>query len=170
MPVRVEEKTAVSVFPSGRSILIIDDDEGVLGALKRIFRGKLEVHAADDGAAGISALKNSSYDAILCDMMMPTPDGKDVYEYLRENKEEHVGRLVFITGGTFTPRLKQFYEQIEGVIPVLLKPFSPAQVLSAIEKILYRSTSSPAHGPDEHPLSGAGATGEFKIAQPDSRP
>jgi signal transduction histidine kinase len=130
------EKTGASVFPPGRSILIIDDDEWVLAALTRMLRGKLAVHAVADGAAGISALESASYDVILCDMMMPTPDGQDLYEYVRDHKGDHLGRLLFVTGGTFTPRLKKFHEEIEGVVPVLLKPFSPAQVHTAIDKIL----------------------------------
>ena len=122
--------------PSAYSILIIDDDDAMLAALRRIFAGKLEVHTASDGASGITALESSSFDVILCDLMMPSPDGLDVYEYVRTHKALHLNRLIFITGGTFTPRLKKFYEEIQGVMPVLLKPFTPAQVQAAIDQIV----------------------------------
>ena len=94
------------------------------------------MHVTFDGAAGIKALEGSSFDAILCDLMMATPDGQDVYEYLQQHKADHLDRLLYITGGVFTPRLKKFYAEIEGTMPVLQKPFTLQQVHAAIDKII----------------------------------
>jgi len=67
--------------------------------------------------------------------MMPTPDGRDVYEFIRKHKADHLGRLLFMTGGAFTPRLKRFCEEIEGLVPVLQKPFGPVEFRDAVKKL-----------------------------------
>ena len=114
------------------SILIIDDDERFCSALERMVRGKFEVDIKRDGKSGIAALRDRSFDVIMCDLMMPSPDGREVYEYIVQHKPDHVGRVVFMTGGAFTPRLKQFCEEIEGVVPILRKPFSFEELSAAI--------------------------------------
>ena len=57
-------------------VLIVDDDEMVQLVLSRAL-GDLGWHAvaATDGAAGIAAYKESSFDVVLLDLNMPKMDG-----------------------------------------------------------------------------------------------
>lgn len=121
---------------SGYSVLVIDDDVSLSSAMGRTLESKFRVETVFDGSAGIEALQRSSFDAILCDLMMPPPDGRDIYEYLKKHKSDHLDRLLFITGGTFTPKLKEFFKEIEGKTPVLMKPFTFTQLYAAIGKLL----------------------------------
>ncbi len=60
-------------------ILIIDDERAIRNSLKDILELEhYEVDTAEDGKQGLEQLKNSTYDAILCDIKMPQMDGIEV--------------------------------------------------------------------------------------------
>lgn len=62
-------------------ILIIDDEKAIRAALRDILSYEsYEVDEAEDGEAGLKALQNTKYDAVLCDIKMPRLDGIEVLE------------------------------------------------------------------------------------------
>ncbi|EAU66691.1 response regulator, partial [Stigmatella aurantiaca] len=71
---------------------------------------------------------------VLCDLMMPDLNGMDVYERVCESKPELAGRFIFITGGSFTPRAREFLETIPE--QWIEKPFDEQQLHRVIEKAL----------------------------------
>ena len=44
--------------------------------------------------------------------MMPDMTGMDVYDALFASSPEQAGRMVFVTGGAFTNRAKEFLEKV----------------------------------------------------------
>lgn len=57
-------------------ILAVDDEEQVLTALRRVFRGAgFEITVAGSGKEGLDILKDHMFDIILSDMRMPEMDG-----------------------------------------------------------------------------------------------
>jgi two-component system, NtrC family, nitrogen regulation response regulator NtrX len=62
-------------------ILIIDDERAIRAALRDILSYEsYEVEEAEDGEAGLKALQNGRFDAVLCDIKMPRLDGIEVLE------------------------------------------------------------------------------------------
>ncbi len=62
-------------------ILIIDDERAIRAALRDILAYEsYDVDEAEDGEAGLKALQNAKYDAVLCDIKMPKLDGLEVLE------------------------------------------------------------------------------------------
>ncbi|HMR06823.1 MAG TPA: response regulator, partial [Polyangiaceae bacterium] len=57
-------------------------------------------------------LQGLSFDLILCDVMMPGMSGVDFHVALSQYRPELVKKVVFITGGAFTPRAEQFLETV----------------------------------------------------------
>lgn len=58
------------------SILCVDDEPGILSALRRLFRAKgFDVRVAEGGLAGLEALAQQSADVVISDMRMPQMDG-----------------------------------------------------------------------------------------------
>ena len=51
------------------------------------------------------------FDVILCDLMMPVMTGMDLAEELARILPEQASRVVFITGGAFTARAREFLER-----------------------------------------------------------
>jgi len=120
-----------------RKRLLIIDDEPMLGqTLRFAFEGSCDVVVLGTGLEALEYLQNDAkFDLILCDLMMPTFSGIQVYEALARQQPELLERFVFITGGAFTDHARDFLETYRGAR--LEKPFHVADV----EAILKRTTS-----------------------------
>ena len=66
-------------MPDGKKkirLLLIDDEEGYLEVLsKRLAKRGVEVMTADNGAAGIQALRRYDFDVAVVDLKMEDMDG-----------------------------------------------------------------------------------------------
>ncbi len=58
---------------------------------------------------------------MLSDLLMPEMTGMDLYAELRKRDPDYVRRMVFLTGGAFTPAAREFLEETKVVC--LEKPF-----------------------------------------------
>ena len=80
-------------------ILIIEDEEPIRRVLKRILSEENDtfiIEEAEDGKAGIDALKKQDYDLVLCDIKMPKKDGLEV---LAEAKAKGISSpFILLTG------------------------------------------------------------------------
>jgi CheY-like chemotaxis protein len=118
-PVAIETPTGVparlpaDVGASGGRLLIVDDEPMILGALRRAFSADYHVTCVGDGRRAVERLRGGErYDVILCDLMMPEMTGMDLYAELGRIAPDQVDRMVFVTGGAFTPRAREFLERI----------------------------------------------------------
>ncbi|HEX2736221.1 MAG TPA: response regulator, partial [Polyangiaceae bacterium] len=83
-------------------VLIVDDEELVLKALRRTLEGH-DVRAARSGREAIQILETEPpFDLVLCDVMMPDMNGEDVYNAASRVAPGTQQRIVFVTGGAFT--------------------------------------------------------------------
>jgi len=121
---RRRESQPISETPLNRSrLLIIDDDAMVLSALRRRLQGRYEVVTVLGGVDALAHLSEDPlFDSIICDLMMPEVDGKSLYDAIEKEHPELVDRIVFMSGGAFTPRLRKFASAVSN--PVLQKPVS----------------------------------------------
>lgn len=121
---RRRESQPISETPLNRSrLLIIDDDAMVLSALRRRLQGRYEVVTALGGVEALAHLSEDPlFDSIICDLMMPEVDGKSLYDAIKKEHPELLDRIVFMSGGAFTPRLRKFASAVSN--PVLQKPVS----------------------------------------------
>jgi CheY-like chemotaxis protein len=71
--------------------------------------------------------------------MMPEVDGKTFYDAIEKDHPQLSRRIVFMSGGAFTPRLRRFAASVPN--PVLQKPVSREDLESMLS----------VHG-DEHEL------------------
>ncbi len=115
--------------PSGR-ILIIDDDEQVARSLAILFEGS-DITVLTSGREAVEQLSaGARFDWIFCDLMMPDLSGMDVYEQARQAGLGLENRFIFMTGGIFTPRARDFVARVPN--PCLSKPFHPREVVAAL--------------------------------------
>ncbi|WP_342381108.1 hybrid sensor histidine kinase/response regulator [Myxococcus stipitatus] len=105
----------------GRRVLVVDDEPRVLDLMKRLLRGHELITVANGREALEYLSKDKSFDVILCDLMMPELTGMDVYHAVQKTWPGLHERIVFISGGAFTPETKRFLQDVRN--PVLAKPF-----------------------------------------------
>jgi two-component system cell cycle sensor histidine kinase/response regulator CckA len=132
---------------SGR-ILIVDDEAQVSSALGLLFEG-CEVVTCSSGREALSELERDGvFDWIFCDLMMPDVSGMDVHREVRRASRATADRMVFMTGGAFTPRAREFLERIDN--PVLNKPFRGREVASLLRErtttLRARASAAPPEG------------------------
>ncbi len=117
-----------------RSILLIDDEPVIRALFTKLIEPIHEIVTADSAAAALAILEHRrDFDAILCDLMMPGTNGKQLYETLCRRWPGIDRRIAFITGGVFDQSLTRFLADVAN--PKLLKPFLLADVLRTVELI-----------------------------------
>jgi PAS domain S-box-containing protein len=119
----VESVSSIAPAPALRrvSVLVVDDDSMSLRALQRILRDE-DVTLASSASEALELIaRRDPFDVVLCDLMMPQMSGIDFHDALRAEDPEQAKRIVFMTGGAFTPRAREFLAS--GALPVIEKPF-----------------------------------------------
>ncbi len=126
------ESRPISDIPVQRSrVLIVDDDAMVLSALRRRLQGRYEIVTVLGGVEALARLSEDPlFDSIICDLMMPEVDGKTLYDAIQRDHPELADRIVFMSGGAFTPRLRKFAAAVSN--PVLQKPVGRAELEAMI--------------------------------------
>ena len=126
---------------SGQSkILIVDDDSVFVETTKTILESRdYEVVTAYDGDEGLQKTREEKPDLILLDIIMPTKDGFNVCEQLKEDPQLADIPVIILTsfaqqkGQTNIPVSAGLELEAEGYID---KPVSPEKLLSSIEDLL----------------------------------
>jgi len=99
-----------AVTPGGRHIVLVEDDAMVARALgAQLKAAGYRVTAIPDGEAARARLASlADVDLIYCDLMMTGMTGMDVAEALATEAPEIARKIVFMTGGAFSPRAQEF--------------------------------------------------------------
>jgi PAS domain S-box-containing protein len=115
-------------------VLVVDDDPAVGRALRRMLDPH-EVVVAEGGAEAMEILaRDRRFDVIVCDLMMPDVSGIDLYESISKSDPELARRIVFMSGGAFTPRARAFLDA--HVLAVLDKPCDSTTLHRAVAAML----------------------------------
>ncbi len=118
-------------------ILIIDDEPHVRHAIANLLACDHEVESVGDGESALAILAGSHFDVILCDVMMPHMNGRELYERIRASWPGLERRIVFVTGGAFVPSLAGFLDSVDNL--TLRKPFTVEHVLELVREAQQRA-------------------------------
>jgi two-component system, cell cycle sensor histidine kinase and response regulator CckA len=117
--------------PAPARILIIDDEPLLGQTLLYAFKGRHDVVICTSGRDALRRLEQDAhFDLVLCDLTMPEVSGSAVYEEVKRRYPGLLRCFVFMTGGAFTERARDFLANYAG--PQLDKPFN----IDDIERIL----------------------------------
>ncbi len=95
-----------------RRILVVDDEPGICASLRRILGQPYETQTTTSAREALRLIgAGERFDLILCDLMMPELTGMELYQELRELAPDQADRMVFLTGGAFTPSAREFLEE-----------------------------------------------------------
>jgi len=103
-------------------ILVVDDELTVVSMLSRILSEEHTIEAATSAETALELLDRQDFDVVLCDLLMPNMSGVDLYEEVSRRYPGLQERIVFMTGGAFTPRAAHFLSKVSN--PRIEKPFN----------------------------------------------
>jgi PAS domain S-box-containing protein len=112
-------------------VLVLDDDGRVADSLRRMLEPDHDVEVLTRSRLALDRVRaGASWDAVLCDVMMPEMSGIEWFEEVRRLDPALARRVVFVTGGAFTAGARTFLEEVGN--PRLDKPFVPDEVRAAV--------------------------------------
>ncbi len=124
---------AAPTFERPLRVLLIDDDQLVLDAFAAALR-EHEVVAATSGRQALREVADDpSFDAVICDMMMPQMTGPMFLRELQLQVPELAPRTIFVTGGAFTPDTQAFVQRYPDRL--LEKPVRRGELLTALRQL-----------------------------------
>lgn len=119
-------------------VLLVDDDADLLRQMGTVFlAGGYEVQIAEDGEAGLAALKASPVDLVVTDIIMPVREGVETILAIKAHAPDT--RVIAISGG-YRVGPKDFLTLARhvGADEVMAKPFRPSALLAAADRLLQR--------------------------------
>src|SRR5947209_9256163 len=130
------------------SILVIEDEPGIVDFLERGLRGQgFEVSAALDGNEGLRLALETDPDLVVLDMLLPGRSGLEVLAHLHAQKPE-LPVIALTALGEVRDRVTGLDA---GAVDYLTKPFSLAELAARVRAQLRVAAQSP-----RTTLSGAG--------------
>jgi two-component system, OmpR family, response regulator VicR len=117
-----------------KTIMVVDNEPETVTLVKTILENRgYKVSTALSGKECLSAIKKSSQDLILLDIMMPDMSGWDVYQKIR--KTDKKTKIAFLSVIEVSPERKKTLLK-SGVSDYITKPFLPDDLVSRISKII----------------------------------
>lgn len=117
---------------SAPRVLIVDDDEALRSLLRTTLDQKFDIAEATDGQRALQLLETFRPDLLVLDWRMPGRWGSEV---LDEVKRKYPTLPVIV----LTAEKKRHYRQLAehlGADAFLTKPFSPLELIAAVERLL----------------------------------
>jgi len=132
-PVALPSPPVKSVMPPSRQarLLVVDDEPLVARGVTRLLEGECSAEGTSSAKEALERLsKGERFDLLLCDVMMPEMSGEAFFHQLGQVAPDQRERVVFITGGAFTPEARAFLESLPPG-RCIFKPLA-AEVLRAL--------------------------------------
>ena len=118
-----------------KSILVIDDDETIRAALRRIFEAEgYKIITAADGTQLSDVLDDSPIDLIVLDIGLPWLNGYELAKLLKEHEDLRKIPLIFLSGKTSELDVKRGFEV--GADDYIKKPFDVDNIKKAVATLL----------------------------------
>ena len=114
------------------TVLVCDDEPSLRELIRITLDGPYRVVEADDGEESLELARRERPDVVILDMMMPRRSGLEVLSELK--REDELSGTAFIVL-TAQPATREEALR-EGADVVIVKPFEPDQVTTAVEEVL----------------------------------
>lgn len=115
-------------------ILLIDDDDLLRRVLAKalVHAGHVVIQAAD-GQQGVELARAATIELVITDLIMPVQEGVETIVKLRQ--ERPTLPIIAISGGLTHSKLYLDIAAKIGARRILAKPFTPNELLAAIEEV-----------------------------------
>lgn len=121
---------------SGKHIVYIEDDPRTIDLVRIILkREHFNVTGITSGREGLKAIEETRPDLVLLDLMMPDMDGWEVFQAVRQNDALKDIPVIVITARAQSID-KVLGLHIAKVDDYITKPFAPAELLAAVNRVI----------------------------------
>ncbi len=118
-----------------QTILVVDDDETMLSALKRVLEHEnYRVLLAEDGIALSKILEATRFDLILLDINLPWIDGYELCRVIKSHYRLKNIPLVMVSARKTQEDIDKGYQS--GCDDYVTKPFDVSHITATISKVL----------------------------------
>jgi two-component system response regulator HydG len=121
--------------------LIIEDDPELRRLLKMSLEAAgIETLTAADGKRGLALMKDTRFDVVVTDILMPTMDGLEVIQAVRAGHKDV--KIIAISGGGRKlpgPEVLGMAEML-GADAALTKPFTREELLATVDAVVGNNT------------------------------
>ncbi|XXF77854.1 two-component regulator propeller domain-containing protein [Myxococcaceae bacterium GXIMD 01537] len=134
------------VAPMRGRVLVVDDDPLVGASMRRTLAREHEVEVMTAARQALELLVSpeaARFDVVLCDLMMPDMTGMELHEEVLARAPAVAARMVFITGGAFTPGAQAFLERVGN--ERLEKPFEPEALRELVSMRVRQARAASGH-------------------------
>lgn len=117
-----------------KTVLLIDDNEDILFILSDGLKNYFRTICISDSKEALNELQKNDIDFVICDVMMPEPDGFQICESIKSNFEfSHIPVILLTARNTLQSKI----EGLEAGADVYIeKPFSMEFLLAQINSLL----------------------------------
>jgi DNA-binding response OmpR family regulator len=126
-----------------RPILVVDDDAKIVRLVRMYLeREQYRVIEAFDGAGALSAIEAEHPALVVLDLMLPEIDGLAIIRAVRDRSDMPI--IVLSARGTTADRIAGLGLGADDYLP---KPFSPAELVLRVRRVLARTDARRGNGP-----------------------
>jgi DNA-binding NtrC family response regulator len=127
--------------PLRQTLLIVDDEDRILSALRRCLRREgYEILTADTVDLALELVGGRQVDLVLSDHKMPGMSGVDLLQAVR--RVQPAAACLLITG--WSQAISQDDLAAAGVFAVIPKPWDDAELKQSLRAALVAATSAPS--------------------------
>jgi two-component system, chemotaxis family, chemotaxis protein CheY len=118
-----------------KTILVVDDSSSVRQVVGIALKGAgYDVIEASDGKDALTKLNGQKVHLIISDVNMPNMDGISLVKEVKKLAAYRFTPIIMLT--TESQEAKKLEGQAAGAKAWVVKPFQPAQMLSAVSKLI----------------------------------
>ena len=114
------------------SLLVVDDEPGVMESLRHVFGGDFRVSEAESGEDAIRRVIADKPEIVLLDILMPGTDGLDVLKQVKEANPE--GEVIMLTA--LNTARTAFTSKEFGAFDYVTKPFDVNEMRFRVDRAL----------------------------------
>ncbi|MEZ5360342.1 MAG: response regulator transcription factor [Candidatus Zixiibacteriota bacterium] len=131
---------------SRANVLVVEDEKDILELVTyNLTREGFQVRGVESGEAAMTAIKDTTPDLVLLDLMLPGADGFDVCRFIKNRPDTKNTPIIMMTAKGEESDIVTGLEL--GADDYVTKPFSPRVLIARVRAVLRRQAEEP---PDEN--------------------
>jgi CheY-like chemotaxis protein len=116
-----------------KTILVVEDERTIAEILSVVLQDEgFHVVIADNGKEGFERLAEDHPDLVLCDVMMPIVDGRDMVRAMAADPDYSSIPVVMMSAASLPPRAGDY-----SYAAFIRKPFDLDYLISTIHRVLH---------------------------------